>query len=233
MQPLLSTLDGVTVASITDAPELNGKPVRWLPLMSAPGVLHVRPDSVPCHVPYLAAEPARIERFGAWLGDEGFKIGINWSAGAARDWFAHQRDIPLEAFAPLSEIPGVRLISFQKGPAAAAVKTSTFRDRIEVPDADPNPDADFFLDTAALMMNLDLIVTCDTSVPHLAGALARPVFTALPHVANWRWLRDRDDTPWYPTMRLFRQSTPQSWSDVLARIAAAVAEMAKASAQNR
>jgi ADP-heptose:LPS heptosyltransferase len=83
------------------------------------------------------------------------------------------------------------------------------------------------------MMNLDLIVTCDTSVPHLAGALARPVFTALPHQANWRWLRDRDDTPWYSTMRLFRQRAPQSWNDVLARIAAAVAELAKASAQNR
>ena len=233
MRPLLSTLDGVTVANITDASAMNGKPIRWLPLMSAPGALDVRPDNVPGKVPYLAAEPARIEHFGAWLGDEGFKIGINWSAGAARDWFAHQRDIPLAAFTPLSQIPGVRLISLQKGPAAAAVQASAFRDRIEVPDADSKPDADFFLDTAALMMNLDLIVTCDTSVPHLAGALARPVFTALPHQANWRWLRDRDDTPWYSTMRLFRQRAPQSWNDVLARIAAAVAELAKASAQNR
>ncbi len=76
-------------------------------------------------------------------------------------------------------------------------------------------------------MNLDLIVTCDTSVPHLAGALARPVFTALPHLADWRWLRDRDDSPWYPTMRLFRQTTPRTWDDVFARIAAAVGEMAK------
>jgi len=233
MQPLLSTLDGVTVANIADAPAINGKPIRWLPLMSAPGALDVRPDSVPSKVPYLAAEPARIEHFGASLGDEGFKIGINWAAGAARDWFAHQRDIPLTAFAPLSEIPGVRLISLQKGPAAAAIQAAAFRDRIEVPDADPNPNADFFLDTAALMMNLDLIITCDTSVPHLAGALARPVFTALPRLANWRWLSDREDTPWYPTMRLFRQSTPQNWSEVFGRIATAVAEMAKASAQSR
>jgi tetratricopeptide (TPR) repeat protein len=233
MRPLLSTLDDVTVASIDDAPEMNGKPIRWLPLMSAPGALGVRPDSVPHDVPYLAAEPARVERFGAWLGDEGFKIGINWSAGAARDWFAHQRDIPLAAFAPLSELPGVRLISLQKGPAAAAVNASAFRNCIEVPDADPNANADFFLDTAALMINLDLIVTCDTSVSHLAGALARPVFTALPHLANWRWLSVRDDTPWYPTMRLFRQSKPQDWSDVFARITAAVAEMTKASAQGR
>jgi tetratricopeptide (TPR) repeat protein len=233
MRPLLSTLAGVTVAPISDAPAMNGKPMRWLPLMSAPGALDVRPDSVPGKVPYLAAEPQRVERWGAWLGGSGFKIGINWSAGAARDWFAHQRDIPLAAFAPLLEIPDVRLISLQKGPAAAAIANAAFRNSIEVPDADPNPGADFFLDTAALMTNLDLIVTCDTSVPHLAGALARPVFTALPHLANWRWLRDRDDTPWYPTMRLFRQSTPQSWSDVFARIATAVAAMAKASAQNR
>ena len=229
MRALLSTLEGITVAGIADAdaPAVNGKSMRWLPLMSAPGALDVRPDRVPGRVPYLAAEPQRIERWGAWLGRDGFKIGINWSAGAARDWFAHQRDIPLAAFAPLAQLPGVRLISLQKGPATAAIAGAAFRGKIEVPDTDPNPNADFFLDTAALTMNLDLIVTCDTSVPHLAGALARPVFTALPHLADWRWLRDRDDSPWYPTMRLFRQTTPRTWDDVFARIAAAVGEMAK------
>ena len=81
----------------------------------------------------------------------------------------------------------------------------------------PHADADFFLDTAALMMNLDLVVSCDTSVAHLAGALARPVFTALPAVADWRWLAGRDDTPWYPTMRLFRQDADRQWQPVFAR----------------
>ena len=180
MRALLSTLEGVTVAGIADAPAVNGKSMRWLPLMSAPGALDVRPDRVPGRVPYLAAEPQRIERWGAWLGREGFKIGINWSAGAARDWFAHSATSRLRPSHRSPQLPGVRLISLQKGPATAAIAGPAFRGQIEVPDTDPNPNADLFLDTAALMMNLDLIVTCDTSMPHLAGALARPVFVALP-----------------------------------------------------
>jgi hypothetical protein len=227
MRRLLSTLEGVTVTGVDDPPAINGKVVHWLPLMSAPGVLNVRPDSIPDRVPYLAAEPARIESWGAWLGRDGFKVGINWSAGTARGWFSHQHDIPLSAFAPLADIPSVRLISLQKGPASQQIAGASFRDKIGVPDTDTALDGDFFLDTAALMMNLDLVVTCDTSVPHLAGALARPVFTALPPVPDWRWLHDRKDSPWYPTMRLFRQAPQQSWSEVFARIATAVAEMAK------
>ena len=89
-------------------------------------------------------------------------------------------------------------------------------------DADPAADADFFLDTAAIMMNLDLVVTGDTSVAHLAGALARPVFTALPVVADWRWLIGHSDTPWYPSMRLFRQDAGRQWQPVMEVIAAAV-----------
>jgi hypothetical protein len=87
---------------------------------------------------------------------------------------------------------------------------------------DPDPAADFFLDTAGVMMGLDLIVTCDTSVAHLAGALARPVFTALPLISDWRWLLARDDTPWYPTMRLFRQDGERQWQSVFTRMARAV-----------
>jgi ADP-heptose:LPS heptosyltransferase len=89
-------------------------------------------------------------------------------------------------------------------------------------DADAGPHR--FLDTAAAMMNLDLVVTCDTSIGHLAGALGRPVFTALPVAADWRWLTEREDSPWYPTMRLFRQTTRQKWDDVFARITDAVRE---------
>jgi ADP-heptose:LPS heptosyltransferase len=183
---------------------------------------------VPAKVPYLAAEPERIERWDAWLGRGGFKIGINWGLGAARNWFDRRRDIPLAAFAPLAEIAGVRLISLQHGSATQQIAGVPFRDKIEVPDADANPAAGSFVDAAALMTKLDLVVSCDTSIAHLAGALARPVFTALPQVADWRWLTGRDDTPWYPTMRLFRQTTPGEWSDVFAWIAAAAGEMASA-----
>ncbi|MEA2980978.1 MAG: hypothetical protein QOF09_2801 [Alphaproteobacteria bacterium] len=227
MRGLLSTLDGVTVTDVAEGPAANGKPVRWLPLMSAAGALGVRPDSVPQNVPYLAADPERIARWAAWLGRDGFKIGINWGIGSARNWFARRREIPLAAFAPLLDIPGVRLISLQSGPPLQQIVAMPFRDRIEVPDADANPEAESFLDAAALIASLDLVVSCDTSLAHLAGALARPVFTALPQVPDWRWLQQREDTPWYPTMRLFRQSAPPGWSDVFTRIAAAAAGMAK------
>jgi hypothetical protein len=227
MRRLLSSLEGVTVAGLDDAPPVNGHPVRWLPLMSAPGVLGVRPDKVPATVPYLAADPGRIEQWAASFGGDGFKVGITWGLGTARDWFGRLRDIPLAAFAPLAEIPGVRLVSLQKGPPLNEIARVPFGARIEQPgdDFDAGPDA--FLDTAALMMSLDLVVTCDTSIAHLAGALGRPVFTALPSVADWRWLRGRDDTPWYPTMTLFRQSAPGDWREPFARIAAAARGMTK------
>jgi tetratricopeptide (TPR) repeat protein len=228
MQPLLSTLKGVTVAGLGDAPTVNGKPTRWLPLMSAPHVLDLRPDNVPADVPYLAAEPSRIAQWEAWLGGGGFKIGINWALGNQRSRFARRRDVPLAAFAPLAAIPGVRLISLQVGPPTQQIETVAFRDKIETPEMDVNPADGSFLDTAALMTKLDLIVSCDTSLVHLAGALARPVFTALPLVPDWRWMQEREDTPWYPTMRLFRQRAGQGWDDVFTRIAAATAEMASA-----
>ena len=227
MRRLLSTLDGVTVAGLDDAPAVNGHPVRWLPLMSAPGVLGVRPDSVPAAVPYLAAERARVESWAASLGGDGFKIGINWGLGTARDWFGRLREVPLAAFAPLADIPGVRLVSLQKGPPLSDIARVPFGACIEQPGDNFDAGADAFLDTAALMMSLDLVVTCDTSIAHLAGALGRPVFTALPSVADWRWLRERGDTPWYPTMRLFRQSQPGDWGEPFARIAAAASEMAQ------
>ena len=120
----------------------------------------------------------------------------------------------------------MQLISLQKGPAAAQMTEVPFSDRIMTLNADPDADADFFLDTAAVMMSLELVVTCDTSVAHLAGALARPVFTALPVIADWRWLVGRDDTPWYPTMRLFRQDAGRQWQPVIAAIVEAVRAMA-------
>lgn len=227
MRRLLSTLDGVTVAGMDDAPPVNGHPLRWLPLMSTAGALGVRPDNVPATGPYLAAEPALVEQWAAWLGGEGFKIGINWGLGSARDWFGRLRDVPLAAFAPLADIPGVRLVSLQKGPPLNQIGGVPFAARIEQPgdDFDAGPDA--FVDTAALMTNLDLVVTCDTSIAHLAGALGRPVFTALPTVADWRWLTGRSDTPWYPTMTLFRQNVAGDWREPFARIATAVQEMAR------
>ena len=221
MAPLLSTLAGVTIE--TDYDKVAKEPkVRWVPLLSVPGMLGITPDTVPADVPYLAAEPARIAAWRARLGEGGFKIGINWASGHSDKPHFTRRDIPLAEFAGLAVLPGVQLISLQKGAAAAQIAQVPFGNRIVTPNADPAADADFFLDTAAVMMNLDLVVSCDTSVAHLAGALARPVFTALAAVADWRWPVGRDDTPWYPTMRLFRQNAGRQWQPVLAAIAEAV-----------
>ncbi|MBX9828291.1 MAG: tetratricopeptide repeat-containing glycosyltransferase family protein [Xanthobacteraceae bacterium] len=227
MQRLLSTLEGVTVASMAGAPPVNGRPTRWLPLMSVPGALGVRPDTVPATGPYLKAEPTRVETWAAWVGSEGFRIGINWGIGTVPVWFSRLRDVPLAAFAPLAEVSGARLVSLQMGGALSQIGLVPFGAKIEQPGDSFHADMGAFLETAALMMNLDLIVTCDTSVAHLAGALGRPVFVALPAISDWRWLTGRDDTPWYPSMRLFRQEKPGDWSGVFVRIAVAVAEMAK------
>ena len=206
MRTLLSSLAGVKIATSPEELAQDPRPIRWLPLMSVAGALGITPATVPADVPYLSAQPERIAAWAQRLGSVGFKIGINWTAGHQTDHNSIRRSIPLSAFAPLAALPGVRLISLQKGPATDQIMDADFRNRILVLDTDPNPEADLFLDTAALMTQLDLVVTCDTSVPHLAGALARPTFTALPvgrltgagnSIAN--------DSPWYPTMRLFRQ----------------------------
>jgi hypothetical protein len=175
-------------------------------------------------VPYLSAAPDRIESWRARLGAGGFKIGINWAPGHADKTHISRRDIALTNFAALAALPGVELVSLQKGAPLGEIAEVAFRDKIRTIDADPDADADFFLDTAAVMTQLDLVIGCDTSIVHLAGALARPVFTALPVISDWRWMLARDDTPWYPTMRLFRQDASQQWAPVFERITAAVRE---------
>jgi hypothetical protein len=225
MAPLLSTLHGVAIETDKDKVAQDER-VRWVPLLSVPGMLGVTPDTVPAAVPYLAAEPARVGTWRRRLGP-GFKVGINWGPGHSNYNSTAMRDIPLASFAPLAALPGVQLISLQKGPAAAQIGEVPFGHKIVTLEADPDADADFFLDTAAIMMSLDLVVTCDTSVTHLAGALARPVFVAVPVINDWRWLIGREDSPWYPTLRIFRQAATGGWDAVLGRIAEAVRGIAK------
>jgi tetratricopeptide (TPR) repeat protein len=215
---LLATLPGVKVATTADEIEQDPRPIRWVPLMSVPGILGVRPDTIPAQVPYLSPDPALVEAWGRRLGGEGFKVGICWKSGPQAERISRSRDVPLADWAPLADIPGVRLITLQLGPGLEEIRHVPFRERIERID-DSVKD---WVDTAAVMMNVDLVVTCDTSVPHLAGALARPTMLALPPVACWRWQLDRDDNPWYPSIRLFRKSMTGDWRDVIERIAKAV-----------
>ncbi len=182
-----------------------------IPLLSLP----VRTAISPAQPPYLFAEPGRVAAWKDRIGGAGFRIGIAWQGFSGR-FEDKGRSMPLREFAPLAAVPGVRLIGLQKGEGEEQIAAAGFPVET-LPGLDEGPDA--FLDTAAAMMALDLIITSDTSVAHLAGALGRPVWVALRRVPDWRWLLDRSDSPWYPTMRLFRQATEGDWAGVFAAMA--------------
>jgi Flp pilus assembly protein TadD len=194
------------------------------PLMSLPAMLGTTLTTVPADVPYITAELDLIERWRRDLASiDGYKVGIHWEANPN---FKENlpRSIPLEYFGALADVPGVRLISLQKGRGAEQILE--FARRHPVVDLGPRLDVglDAFVDTAPVMMNLDLVVTNDTSIAHLAGALGVPVWVALGQPAEWRWMEGRDDSPWYPTMRLFRQVVPGDWSDVFGRMGRMLAQ---------
>ena len=187
-----------------------------IPLLSLPRVLGTRLESVPHDVPYLHAEEDRVQQWREKLSAyQGLKVGIAWQGGAGYR-SDHLRSIPLASFAPLAGVPGVRLFSLQKGHGSQEI--GQLNGRFELIDlaASLDNEGDAFIDTAAAMKNLDLVVSSDTAIAHLAGALGVPVWVALSTAADWRWMRDREDSPWYPTMRLFRQTTLGLWSEVFA-----------------
>ncbi len=190
-------------------------------LLSLPFVCGTTLATIPSRVPYLFADERLVADWRERL-PEGFRVGIAWQ-GNPRFKRDHERSIPLEQFAGLAEVHGVRLIRLQvDGDSAQDSTSATF------PLVDLGPDFDrrggAFMDTAAVMKNLDLVITSDTAVAHLAGALGVPVWVALPFVPDWRWMLDRSDSPWYPTMRLFRQRTPGDWNAVFGEIRLALGE---------
>jgi hypothetical protein len=202
------------VSGVTDRPPQFDFEI---PIMSMPFAFRTTIDTVPASVPYLSAEQERVTPWKARIGSDGFRIGICWQ-GAKGGEVDIGRSFPVRLFEGIAGIPGVRLISLQKNAGMeqlrdlpAGMKVETFGD-----DLDPGPDA--FVDTAAIMEVLDLVITSDTAVAHLAGALGRPVWVALSHVPDWRWLLDRSDSPWYPKMRLFRQKERGDWQSVFAEM---------------
>jgi tetratricopeptide (TPR) repeat protein len=221
LEPLLRTVPGVERV-VSDLAALEEYPdVRWASMMSVPGLLGITPDTVPRNGPFLVAEPERVAAWRERLGTHGFKIGIAWqNAGASH--LDKLRSIPLHRFAPLCDIPGVRLISLQKGRGVEEVPAVAFGERIETLGDGFDEGDGAFVDSAAVMMNLDLVVSPCNAIAHLAGALGRPTFVALMRVPEWRWLLAREDSPWYPATRLFRQSSEGDWPGVFARICEAV-----------
>lgn len=213
-----SVAPGVEVVAIgAETPAYD----RSVPIFHLPWALGITLDTLPAEVPYLAADPAAVAAWRARLAgvpkEPGERhVGLIW-AGAPRSAYSaaaeidRRRSIPLAKLAPLAELPGVSLVSLQKG---ATVQGMALHDWTgELGD---------FADTAALMEALDLVIAVDTGPMHLAAALGRPVWMLNRHDSCWRWLLGREDSPWYPTLRQFRQATPGDWDGVVARVIAAL-----------
>ncbi|HEY2414795.1 MAG TPA: tetratricopeptide repeat-containing glycosyltransferase family protein, partial [Pirellulaceae bacterium] len=197
----------------------------YAPLASLPRLLQTTRNTIPTNLPYVFADPPLVMNWRERVGNlNGFRIGINWYSGAGQGEF-RKRNIPLHFFSALTQIPATTFISLQKGPGSEQLADAN--DRLSVVDLGPDFDTTHgrFMDTAAVMLSLDLIITSDTSIPHLAGALGVPVWLALPNIPDWRWLLNRSDSPWYPTMRLFRQKTAGDWTSVFSEIEIALRDM--------
>ena len=191
-----------------------------IPLLSLPGALGITMADLPRAIPYLAAEPARVAAWRERLGGHGFRIGICWQGSTNR--IDRGRSPPLAAFQPLAAIPGVRLISLHKGSGEAQLEALPAGMAVETLGEAFDPPGAAFLDTAAVMQACDLVISSDTAVAHLAGAMGLPTWVALKQVPDWRWMLGREDSPWYPGMRLFRQQQAGDWAGVFARMAAAL-----------
>lgn len=196
--PLLQTADGIDrLLPLHDGDAGIGYDVD-VEIMELSHVFRSTPETLPAAVPYLHVEPAPLATDGT------LAVGIVWKAG---DWDG-RRDIPYPLLAPLAEIPGVELHVLQRG-SGLAEREAGFG--VVSGSDDPH-------EAARVMRALDLVISIDSMPAHLAGAVGVPVWTLLHSDPDWRWMLDRDDTPWYPTMRLFRQQRPGDWESVLARV---------------
>jgi hypothetical protein len=194
-------LEGCEVVALRGREAPTARFDLWLPLLSLPHRLGLRLDELPGTMPYLHAAPVAMPA-GA--------IGVCW-AGSPRHPQDHQRSMDPEFLAPLARLPGARLVSLQKE-AGHRPPLPGFAALLHAP---PRPLADFAA-TAGVIAGLDLVVTVDTAVAHLAGALGRPTILLLHHAGEWRWLRGRADSPWYPSLRLARQPEPGDWAGAVA-----------------
>jgi tetratricopeptide (TPR) repeat protein len=184
-------------------------------LLSIPRLLGITPSSSLSISSYLKADPDKVTRWKTVLPSSGLRVGICWQ-GNPRASVDSGRSIPLAQFEPLARLNQVHLISLQKGPGVEQIETFGERNRLMIPGEIDRSGA--FTDTAAIIQNLDLVVTSDTAVAHLAGALGKPVWIALKYVPDWRWLLNRSDSVWYPSAHLYRQTALDDWTPVFCGI---------------
>jgi hypothetical protein len=215
MKLLAPVLEGIDARPGGAAGRVQGVK-SWLPLLNLPRALALRPQHYQGRIPYLAAEPERVAHWRQRIGNQGYRIGIVWQ-GNPKAPVDRNRSVPLAIFAPIAALGGARLFALQKGPGEDTEAPFAL-DRLG-PEMDNGPD--WFLDTAAAIMALDLVVTVDTAVLHLAGALGRPALM-LTHGRNadWRWQQGREDNIWYPSVRLVRCPDGNAdWRGAVARAA--------------
>jgi tetratricopeptide (TPR) repeat protein len=230
LKPLLRSLamQGALVGRGETLPEFD----LHVPLGSLPLALRTEIDTIPGGVPYLKVDPTAVRSWGERLAAlPGRKVGLNWQGNPEAEKFSalEARSFPLGAAAALARVAGVTLVSLQKGRGAEQSAEVEFGGEIiQLTDPFHMGPEEIAAETAAILMGLDLVITCDTALAHLAGALGARVWVVLQAVPDWRWFIERSDSPWYPTMRLFRQRTPGDWPELFERVAAELAALTRA-----
>ena len=220
LKKLLGNLTGVD--EIVESPAQGTSADAYIPLMSLAGLLNITPYNMPVHIPYIYAGADDIEawkkRFSAI---KGCKVGIVWSGNAMHE-NDHNRSCELSCFSQLASIANIQLISLQVGN-----ETSDIISKCNFNIHDFTENLSDWSQTAAAIANLDLVISVDTSVAHLAGAMGQPVWVLLPYAPDWRWMLERNDSPWYPGMRLYRQTQAGDWSTVFSNIYSVFSENEK------
>jgi tetratricopeptide (TPR) repeat protein len=237
-RPLMALMAGI--AGLDAVVPHDGPPPAFdaqIPMMSLAAVLGATAATIP-PAPYLAADPLRVSAWADRLGGHGLKIGVVWQ-GHRLHRNDHNRSLPAGALAPLLTLPGIRWFSLQKEPGDGDLATLAAARLIEDgpiedgPIENLAPDLADFAETAAAIAGLDLVIAVDTAVAHLAGALGRPVWLALPYAPDWRWLMARADSPWYGSVRLFRQAARGDWRAPIAAMRAELERLVRGTARGR
>jgi hypothetical protein len=218
LKTLLENVDGVD--AVVPFSEVASLPYHdyWAFPMSLPQHFSTTVETIPSRLPYLSAPSERLSQWRKRLPTGGLKVGLVWKGNAAPN---PHRSLPgISTLAPLWSVPGVTFVSLQKGPGEdEAVRSPTGQPILHL-----GSDILDFADTAAIVVQLDLVICIDTAIAHLVGALNKPCWVLLPAIGiDWRWLHDRTDSPWYPrVMRLFRQTKPTDWSPTIGEVAQAL-----------
>ena len=223
-EPLLTlfrSLEGVE-AVVLDGEKLPPCDYQ-IPMLTLPMAFGTVLETIPVAVPYLHAAPELRQKWRGLLGEKSgaLRVGLVW-AGSPSHPEDRSRSISLRQLLPLFEVPNVEFFSLQIGPGATQIAALS----PPPPLIDHTKQIFDLADTAAIVSELDLVIAVDTSIVHLAGALGRPVWTLLAFSPDWRWLLERADSPWYPSMRLFRQPKPGDWAPVVARVAEQLQQLA-------